>query len=92
MIQPNENGYLSVMSISTSIFGEAPISSLKLNVSLYLYNISMICFFSGSDRQDISKFTYFPIFSYLTYVSFHCLGLTMDICPSFLPVLSLTCL
>ena len=36
-----KNGELSIMSISTSILGHESISSLKLNVSLYLYNISI---------------------------------------------------
>ena len=49
-----KNGDLSAASISTFIFGKVPISSLKLNASLYLYNISMTCFFSESVRQDLS--------------------------------------
>ena len=53
-----KNGDLHVMSISTSMFGHVPISSLKLNVSLYLYNISITCYFSTPDRHDLSESTY----------------------------------
>ena len=87
-----KNGDLSVMSISTSIFGQVPISSLKLNASLYLYNISMTCFCSESDRHDFSKSTLFLVFPYLTCVSFHHLSLTIDTYPLLLPSPSLTCL
>ena len=53
-----KKGDLSLMSISTSILEQVPISSLKLNVSLYLCNISTTYFFSVSDRQDLSKSMY----------------------------------
>ena len=57
MIWPHNKGQF-VCNISTFIFGQVPVSSLKLNVSLYLYIISMTCFFSESVRQDFSKSTY----------------------------------
>ena len=46
------------MSVSTSIFGQVPILSLKLNAYFYLYNISITYFFSASVRHDLSKLTY----------------------------------
>ena len=49
---------LSVTSTSTSILGHVAISSLKLNVSLYVYNISITCFFSSYVSPDLSKSTY----------------------------------
>ena len=66
-----KNGDLSVTSISTSIFGHVPISSHKLNVSLYFYNISITCFFSTSVRHDLSKSTYLSniSFSYICFLS-----------------------
>ena len=79
-----KNGDLSVIFISTSIFGQVSISSLHLKASLYLYNICMTCFFSGSDRHDFSKSTYlssislsdvcllsspWPNYGYLSFVS-----------------------
>ena len=57
MIWSNKTDGLSVTSISTSKFGQVPISSLKLNASLYLYNMSITCYFSESIRQDLSKST-----------------------------------
>ena len=36
-----KTGDLSLIFISTSIFGQVPMSSLKLNVFLYLYIMSM---------------------------------------------------
>ena len=53
-----KNGDLSVTSISISIFGQVPILSLKLIVSLHVYNMLITCFFSVFDRQDLSKSTY----------------------------------
>ena len=50
-----KNGDLSVTSISTSILGHAPVSSLKLNASLYLYSMSIPSLFSFSGRHDLSK-------------------------------------
>ena len=41
-----ENGDLSITSISTSKLGHMSISSLKLNASLYLYNLSIDSSFS----------------------------------------------
>ena len=38
--------------------GQVPISSLKLNASLYLYSISITCFFSESTRHDLSTSMY----------------------------------
>ena len=52
-------GDLSVTSISTSILGHAPISSLKLNVSLCLYSISMTSIFSTLFKYEFSKSLYF---------------------------------
>ena len=52
-----KNGDLSVMSIS--MLGHVPISSLKLNASLYLYNIFMTSFFSSSVKHELSRSIYF---------------------------------
>ena len=54
-----KNGDLSVTSISTSIFGQVPILSLKLNASFYLYSMSITSFFSLSVKQDFSNSIYF---------------------------------
>ena len=50
-----KNGDLSVTSISISILEHVPISSLRLNASLYFFNISSTSFFSFSIRHDFSK-------------------------------------
>ena len=54
-----KNGDLSVTSISTSMFGHVPISSLRLNASLYLYNISITFTFSSLFRHEVLKSMYF---------------------------------
>ena len=59
MIWSDKNGYLSIMSIPTSIFGHVPISALKLNASIYLYNISITSSFSSSIKQVLSRFMYY---------------------------------
>ena len=46
-------------SISTSMLGHVPISSLRLNVSLYLYSISITLNFSSLFKHDIPKSMYF---------------------------------
>ena len=86
-----KNGDLSVTSISTAVLGHVPISSLRLNASLYLYNISITSFFSLSVRHDFSKSTYLcPIFLGLSCIFSHCWGLTIDNFPPVLSVLFLS--
>ena len=58
MIWSYKNGNLSVTSISTSILGHVPISSLRLNASLYLYNIYITSLFSSLFRHELSKSIY----------------------------------
>ena len=53
-----KNWDLSLTSISTSMLGHVPISSLRLNPSLYLYNISITSFFSSFVRHELSKSMY----------------------------------
>ena len=69
----------SVTSISTSMFGDAPILSLKLDASLHLYNLSIISSFSFPAKHVLSKFIYFLISPYLSYIFSHLCHLTMDI-------------
>ena len=68
------------------MFGQVPISSLKLNASLYLYSISMMCFLNLTDKIFLSLHISL-VFPYLTYFSFHHLDLTTDTYPLFLPFL-----
>ena len=71
------NGDLSVTSISTSILGQVQISSLKLNVSLYSYSISITSFFSSLVKHDLSRSMYFSnislsaIYLHLSFGSNH---------------------
>ena len=53
-----KNGGLSVTLISTLILGHVPISSLRLNSSLYLYSKSITSFFSFLLRHELSKSMY----------------------------------
>ena len=89
----DKNDDLSVTSISTSIFRQVPISSLKVNAPLYLYNMSItpVSFLNLTDKFYLNLCTYL-IFPCLIYFSFHHLVLTMDIFPMFLLSLSLMCL
>ena len=54
-----KNGDLSITSISISILGHIPISTLRLSASLYLYSMSITSFFSSLDSHDVSKSIYF---------------------------------
>ena len=53
-----KKGLLSVTSISTSIFGQVHISSLKLNVSLYLQINLLTFFFLHLVRHELSRLMY----------------------------------
>ena len=53
-----KNGDFSVTSISISMLGHSPISSLRLNASLYLCNKSLTCVFSTLVKHELSKFIY----------------------------------
>ena len=69
-----KKGDLSVTSISILMLGHSPISSLKLNASLYWYNESLTCFFSILVKHELSRFTYLsnislPIIYFLLSIS-----------------------
>ena len=70
------------------MFGHVPISSLRLNASLYLNNISITLIFSQSylNMNYLDKCT-FLIFLCLSCTFFHHLDITMDICLSVISVL-----
>ena len=57
-----KNGDLSVTSISTSMLGQVSILSLKLNVYLYLYSITITSFLPFPVKQELSKLCIFVIF------------------------------
>ena len=77
------------MSVSTSILGQVPISSLKLN-TLYLYSMSITSFFSLSIKHDFSKSIYFSNISLSVMYFFHHWDITMDIFLLSLLVVSLS--
>ena len=54
-----KNGDLFVTSISTSMLGYVPISSLRLNASLYLNNISITFIFSSLLRHELFRLIFF---------------------------------
>ena len=56
MVWTYKNGDLSVTSVSTSIFGHVPISSLKLNASLYLYSTLQIMIEKCIFKFELSGF------------------------------------
>ena len=78
---------------STSMFGHVPISSLKLNTSLYLYISLLTFFFLHLVRQEFSRFMHLSnislsVICFLSslssnheYLSFPC---TLGSCSSFL--------
>ena len=69
-----------------SILGHVPISSLKLNASLYLYSMSnTFSFLSPLGMADLNL-CIFLVFFHLSYIFSHHWGLTMDNFPLILPV------
>ena len=60
-----KNGDLSVTSISASMFRHVPISSARLNASLYLNNISIAFIFSSLTKHELIRLMYFSDVSLL---------------------------